>query len=176
MGYETEFTGRVAVHPPLNIHEIAYLRRFAGTRRMHRTRGPYYVDGGGHAGMALEPDVLDHNRPPDGQPALWCKWEPTGDGGAITWNEAEKFYGAVAWMAYLIDTFLKPGAAVEHELAAPVPGRDYPGAFRHFTFDHILDGAIDAVGEEPEDVWRLTVTANTVGTEALPDPRLDGGR
>ena len=36
MGYTTEFDGSVSISPPLNAHEIAYLRKFAASRRMDR--------------------------------------------------------------------------------------------------------------------------------------------
>jgi len=38
MGYTTEFDGSVRISPPLNAHEIAYLRRFAVSRRVTRRR------------------------------------------------------------------------------------------------------------------------------------------
>ncbi|MFD0566166.1 hypothetical protein ACFQ2M_32580 [Kitasatospora saccharophila] len=140
MGYQTVFTGRIAVEPPLNPQEVAYLRKFAGTRRMDRDRGPYFVDGTGFMGQGHDPDVRDHNEPPAGQPGLWCKWEPTADGAAIAWNRNEKFYRATEWMAYLVEHFLRPGAR-----AAGEPG------FEGFTFDHVLDGVVDARGEESYD-------------------------
>ena len=166
MGYNTEFRGAVTVVPPLNRHEIAYLRRFAETRRMDRERGPYYC-GKGYAGQADEPDIRDYNKPGFEQPGLWCKWEPTDDGSQIEWNQAEKFYDADAWMAYLIRTFLMPGAPLAEELASPVPGRYYAPEFSHFTFDHVVNGVIDAEGEEPDDVWQLIVTDNVVTTHEM---------
>jgi hypothetical protein len=39
MGYTTEFDGSVSISPPLNAHEIAYLRKFAASRRMAVLRG-----------------------------------------------------------------------------------------------------------------------------------------
>ena len=36
MGYTTEFEGSVSISPPLNAHEISYLRKFAASRRMDR--------------------------------------------------------------------------------------------------------------------------------------------
>ena len=84
------------------------------------------------------------------------------DGTAIKWNGVEKFYNSEAWMSYLIDLFLKPGVGLASELANPVPGRHYSAEFRHFTFDHELNGAIDAQGEDNDDRWRLIVTGNTV--------------
>ena len=80
MGYTTEFEGSVSISPPLNAHEIAYLRKFVASRRMDRTRGPYFVDGSGPFGQGHDGDIRDFNKPPAGQPGLWCWWEPTKDG------------------------------------------------------------------------------------------------
>jgi hypothetical protein len=162
MGYSTDFIGHVTVTPPLNQHEIAYLRKFAETRRMARANGPYFVDGTGYFGQGHDADIEDFGRSPDGQPGLWCQWVATDDGTGIEWNGIEKFRHADAWMAYLIATFLKPGAAVQKELAAPVPGRVYSDDLRHFTFDHQVSGVIEAQGEDPEDRWDLVVQANAV--------------
>jgi hypothetical protein len=83
MGYTTEFDGSVSISPPLNAHEIAYLRKFAASRRMDRARGPYFVDGSGPFGQGHDDDIRDFNKLPAGQPGLWCWWEPTKDGTAI---------------------------------------------------------------------------------------------
>ena len=85
----TEFEGSVSISPPLNAHEIAYLRKFAASRRMDRARGPYFVDGSGPFGQGHDDDIRDFNKPPAGQPGLWCRWEPTKDGTAIKWNGVE---------------------------------------------------------------------------------------
>ena len=157
MGYTTEFDGEISIEPPLNEHEVSYLERFAGTRRMHRRKGPYYVDAAGFAGQDHEEDVLDYNSPPIGQPGLWCQWIPEQNGRVLEWDQGEKFYESEAWMAYLIDHFLKPGAeAQRHGLPE----------FEHFTFDHVLNGVIYAQGEEPDDVWRLIVNDNEVTTQS----------
>ncbi|GAA2815412.1 hypothetical protein GCM10010441_45070 [Kitasatospora paracochleata] len=159
MGYTTTFTGRIAVEPPLGAQEIAYLRKFAGTRRMDRDNGPYYVDGTGYAGQGRDADIREYSKPPAGQPGLSCRWEPTDDGTAIEWNGWEKFYNATEWMAYLVDHFLKPGAH-----AQGMPG------FEDFTFDHVLNGVIDAQGEEDWDTWQLTVSDNTVSATGPVEP------
>ena len=159
MGYETEFTGSVQVVPPLNEAEIAFLKRFANTRRMDRANGPYFVDGSGYAGQGDDPDIRDSQKPPEGQPGLWCKWEASADGSAVAWNGHEKFYNAAEWMAYLIEHFLKPGAV------ASGPREEtwvYPPEFAEFTFDHVVNGRIEAEGEEPEDVWRIEVHDNVL--------------
>ncbi|MEV6212624.1 hypothetical protein [Kitasatospora sp. NPDC051914] len=151
MGYTTEFTGRVGIVPPLNQAETAYLRTFAATRRMDRERGPYFVGGTGYAGQGRDLDIRDYNHPPAGQPGLWCHWVPTEDGTALEWDGREKFYSATEWMAYLIDHFLRSQGEAEGQ----------PG-FEGFTFDHVLNGVIDAQGEEDDDRWRLTVRDNAV--------------
>lgn len=171
MGYTTDFSGHVTVEPPLNDNEVAFLSKFAETRRMDRERGPYFVDGTGYAGQGHDEDIRDFNNPPAGQPGLWCKWVPAGGGEdgdwtpeahndhgfgtAIYWSGAEKFYDAPEWMAYLIEHFLQPGGHAQ--------GKD---GFKHFTFDHKVNGVIEAQGEDPSDVWRLVVKDNVVTVEA----------
>ena len=152
MGYTTEFSGSVAIVPPLSAEEIAYLRKFNGTRRMNCTQGPYYVDRGGDFGQSNGPDVLDYNHAPDGQPGLWCQWTPTDDGAAIEWDGGEKFYDSVEWMTYLIKHFIGN---------EPLAKAHDPVAFG-FLQGHVLNGEIDASGEERGDLWRLVVTDNEV--------------
>lgn len=151
MGYDTHFTGHVTITPPLNPHEIAYLGKFADTRRMNRTNGPYFVDGSGPFGQGRDADIIDYNQPDPTQPGRWCGWVPTEDGTAIEWNGVEKFYSATEWMTYLVDHFLKPGGHAQGQ----------PG-FEEFTFDHTVNGTIDAQGEDPDDTWQLAVTDNVV--------------
>ena len=67
MGYTTEFYGQFSVDPPLNEAEIEYLKKFADTRRMRSSLGPYYVDRGGMCGQAHTPDIINYNSPPEGQ-------------------------------------------------------------------------------------------------------------
>lgn len=159
MGYTTDFEGRVTIEPPLNPHEVAYLRHFNQTRRMRRHNGPYYLGTGFH-GQDHQPDIIDYNSPDPTQPGLWCNWTPTDDGTGIEWDGGEKFYNSVEWMQYLINTFLRPGADLQRELAKPNIGRCYPTEFAHFTFDHIVNGRIEAQGEDGDDVWALVVDDN----------------
>ena len=90
MGYSTEFDGSVSIAPPLNAHEIAYSRKFAASRRMDRARGHYFVDDSGPLGQGHDDDIRDSNKPPAGQPGLWCWREPAKDGTALKWNGVEK--------------------------------------------------------------------------------------
>lgn len=159
MGYTTEFYGEVNVDPPLNGDEISYLRKFAETRRMNRTKGPYFVDGAEFMGQAHEEDILDYNSPPPGQPGLWCQWVPTDDGRSIVWDQGEKFYDADAWMVYLINHFLKVGA---HASIAMHDFNINIQYFKNFQFNHVLNGEFEAIGEESDDRWLLVVTNNIV--------------
>ena len=161
MGYTTEFEGQIDIEPPLNRAEVEYINKFADTRHMQRANGPYYVDA--RRGWGDESDVTDPNTPPEDQPGLWCNWEASGDGTAIFWNGMEKFYDSAEWMQYLIDHFLKEGAEVQKELLRRERAKlEGPSVFEAFTFNHILNGVIEAQGEDPEDKWRLWVKNNEV--------------
>ena len=125
MGYNTEFYGSVTVDPPLNAAEVEYLKEF--NRKDHRGA-----------------DV----------PGYYCQWVPADDGTAIEWDYNEKFYDATAWMEFIIDQYLRPGAWAEGE-----PGLE------GFTFDHTVNGVIRAFGEGQGDVWRLVVKDNVVSEQ-----------
>jgi hypothetical protein len=141
MGYTTIFNGQITVDPPLNPEEIAYLEKFAKTRRMTRAEGPYYV------AEIINPDnILDPNIPPDGQPNVHCQWVPTKDGEAIKWDGGEKFRAADEWMQYLIDHFI--GNTPRAKATLP------------FLQGHVLNGEIEASGEHPDDRWKLIVEDN----------------
>ncbi len=152
MGYTTEFTGSISIEPGLNQEEIDYLNKFAESRRMKRNFGPYYI-GTGEFGQDNEPDIADYNSSGD-QPSLWCHWVPNADGTALEWDGSEKFQESHAWMAYIIDHFLKPGA----EVKGVVPG---------LQCNHHCNGVIKAQGEEMDDRWKLIVTDNVVITVML---------
>ena len=154
MGYTTDFTGQISIDPPLNEKEIEYINQFNETRRMRRTNGPYFVGGGGMFGQDHDSDIQDYNRPPEGQPGLWCKWMATEDGKFIEWDGAEKFYDAAEWMQYIIDHFLG-----KNPIAKQVNS--------HFDFleGHTLNGEILAEGEEQGDIWKIFVNNNAVTTK-----------
>lgn len=82
-------------------------------------------------------DIDDYNGPPEGQPGLWCQWEPNEDGTAIHHDQGEKFYHYVEWLKYLIHHFLAP-------------------------WGYVLNGSVEWDGEEQGDVGRITVKANEV--------------
>lgn len=159
MGYTTDLYGSVTITPPLNADEQSYLRDFAETRRMRRDNGAYFVKGDGYCGQGDGPDrILDYNTPPPGQPGLRCQWVPTDDGAGLEHDGGDKFYNAVEWMQYLIDHFLRPGARAK--------GSKADERLARFTFDHVVNGTINAEGEESGDLWRLVVTDNRVDSQS----------
>lgn len=158
MGYTTNFRGKVEITPPLSAAQILYINKFCNTRRMKRDPAIaigmpdplgralnmpigedacYFVGGTGHAGKGRDPSILDFNRPPEGQPGLWCKWEVTDDGRFLQWNGAEKFYDYTEWVRYLI----------EHIFAA---------------WGCVLNGEIEWRGEREGDEGVITVRVNVV--------------
>jgi hypothetical protein len=163
MGYTTDFDGAVAVVPALNADEVSFLKDFAQTRRVERTGGPLYV---GHDvdnytdnfGQGEGTDtIINGNRPPAGQPGLWCQWVPTDDGSEIQWDEGEKFYCSAEWMKYIIENLLAPSARVfldNHKSEDP--------RLASFTCDHHVTGTIHAQGEEYSDRWAILVVDNVV--------------
>lgn len=148
MGYTTEFEGKIEITPPLNQKEVEYLNKFFETRRMDRKNGPYFVDGTGYAGQGRDADIIDFNKPPEGQPELWCKYEVSEDGSKIYWSGAEKFYSSVEWMEYIIDHFIG---------FKPLAKKELP-----FLESHLLHGVLEAQGEEVSDHWFLKVENNIV--------------
>ena len=155
MGYTTKFDGSISIVPPLNAHEISYLKRFAGSRHVDGEDGPY---------VTRDTDDPGFSQPPPEQPGLYCDWEPSDDGTVLRWNGSENSYDSPEWVRYLIGTFLRPDAALLAELVTSnlVPDRYYAPEFAHFTFDHVLDGVVNAQGEEVGDLWQLSVIANDV--------------
>jgi hypothetical protein len=159
MGYTTTFKGSFRFDRPLAAAHAAYLRQFAESRRMRRDpakcerladphrlavglpvgpEGGYYVgDCDRFASQIADGSVLDHNRPPEGQPGLWCQWVPDEGGDALVWDEGEKFYRYIEWLRYLIEHFLKP-------------------------WGYVLNGRVTWEGEDSDDVGVLTVTDNVV--------------
>lgn len=160
MGYTTEFMGSFTIEPPLTPAQVAYLNAFSGTRRVTRDaektaqrpdalreavglpvgpEGAYFVGEGGYAGQGGGPDIIDGNRPPKGQPGLWCQWVPSEDGTELKWDEGEKFYEYEAWLEYIIEHFMTP-------------------------WGRTLNGDVEWQGEDRDDIGVLVVRDNVVTT------------
>lgn len=149
MGYTTDFVGHIDVAPRLNAEEIRYLTAFSRSRRAEREGGPYVVPGNPY----VRDDAASRAPVAEGQPGYWCDWEPCWDGCCFAYNGAEKFYGSVAWLRYLIDHFLKPGA-----VASTVDDPQFAG----FTFDHRLDGTVVGCRRDTKELFAIDVRANEV--------------
>lgn len=164
MGYTTDFEGAFKLDRALAPEHAKYLTAFAQTRRMRRVpavastlpdpirmaaglpvgiEGGYYVGGyGKNYGQARDASVVDHNKPPADQPALWCQWTPNEDGTAIIWDGGEKFCNYVEWISYLIENFLEP-------------------------WGYKLNGEVKWSGEERGDLGAITVKDNQVTVRKL---------
>lgn len=115
--------------------------------------GGYYVGPPGNNGQedmwtrhgppGIRGGVIDSNTEPEGQPGLWCKWEPNSDGTAIVWSGAEKFYDYVEWIQYLLDHFLTPWG---YKLSGRV---DWQGEDEHDTGFIVIYNGKAFVNEEP---------------------------
>ena len=152
MGVTTRYLGHVDISPPLNQAEYDYLTLFSRSRRSFRDGGPYEVfPVDPHEEVpGLHPDAAAerYNRIADGQPAYWCQWVPCSRGCCLSWNGHEKFYAGEAWLRYLIDHFLRPGAVAQ---SAPDVW------FRRFTFDHDVNGAVVGEQEDNRELFSLVV-------------------
>ena len=180
MGYTTDFRGHFNLDKPLSPSHALFLARFAGTRRMKRDaaktalrpdpvreaaglpigeEGAYFVGEGGFAGQNSGPDVKNSNRPPWGQPGLWCQWVPLQDGSplknytqeedseeeyegctSIGWDGGEKFYYYTEWLEYLIEHFLQP-------------------------WGYTLNGVVTWQGEENGDIGKIIVENNKTSVQ-----------
>ena len=93
------------------------------------------------AEISTHPCVLGEWRPPidsrGRQPGLWCQWRPNDDGTAIVWDEGEKFYSYIEWLAYIMDHFLRP-------------------------WGYELEGSVYWDGEESDDFGVLEIKDNKV--------------
>lgn len=130
MGYETEFIGVLIVSPALGSRHYNYLQKFSDTRRMERDEtktkvredpireaidlpvgpdGGYFVGEDGYKGQDDGFDVTDPNKPPQGQPSLWCHWAPETT-STISCDGPAKYSSAQAhqWIQYLIANFFEP--------------------------------------------------------------------
>lgn len=148
MGYTTDFDGEIAISPPLNAEEIKFIQGHNKTRRMKRSKGPYYISAAGNCGQEREEDIIDYNSPPEDKLSLWCGWTCNDEGTCIVWDGNEKFYQSVEWMKWLIDHILGSNPLAKPSLP--------------FLQGHTLNGQIKAQGEEPVDRWKLVVENNVV--------------
>lgn len=159
MGYTTDFSGEFDISPAIKPEHEKYINTFSHTRRMQRdpskveslpdpvraavglpvgSQGEFFVGATGHAGQDKDASILDYNRPPEGQPGLWCQW--IVEDGVLRWDEGEKFYSYVEWLDYMIEKFFEP-------------------------WGYTLNGTVEWFGEDHDDRGRIVVTNNVVRTQ-----------
>lgn len=107
-------------------------------------------------------DVASYNRVAVGMPGMWCPWTCCDEGCCLRWDQGEKPYTPERWLRYLIDTFLRPGAALAADPAARARG---------LTFDHVLAGMIVGERRETCELFALAVKDNVVRRRTLVPPR-----
>lgn len=156
MGYTTNFEGTFRLDNRLFDTQVLYLLEFSGTRRMKRDvtllqdipdpareavglplgkDGCYFVNQ--KWSKQSDDSIVDYNRPPSGQPGLWCQWIPTSDGQGIQWDGQEKFYKYVEWLQYVVNHFLEP-------------------------WGYLLNGEVNWQGESPGDTGQIIVENNRI--------------
>ena len=150
MGYNTDFNGELKIEPVLKPEDKLFLERFSNSRHMKRDvvktielfgQGNYGVEGEWFLDDKMNPDhtpdIVNYNCPPSTQPGLWCDFCPNEEGTALVWNGNEKTYDGLEWITYLVTNYLAP--------------RGY-----------VVNGRLDAFGEERGDVWAIVVKDNVV--------------
>lgn len=158
MGYTTDFLGHLEISPRLNDAEVEYLTAFSESRRWDRPQGPYAVPDNPRAEDDETAPVERTNRPAPGQPGLWCQWLPCPTGCCLSDDGTEKFYAPVAWLTYLVEHFLRPGA---------LAGRSGSPVFEQFTFDHVLDGTVVARRRDTRRMWVIELNQNVLTERVL---------
>ncbi len=158
MGYTTSFRGSFEFSRSLTKEEQTFLNTFSASRRMKwdvaklqatfcgkhgnpfTPSDPYGPEGAfftfdNDEECYNHPAVVNYNKPPTGQPGLWCLW--TCNENTLYWSGGEKFYNYVEWLQYLIDTFFSPWGIT-------------------------LDGAVQWEGEDPTDLGVISVRHNRI--------------
>jgi hypothetical protein len=97
-------------------------------------------------------------RPTDTTRSLRDSHNCGASGCCLAFDGNEKFYQPVAWMKYLIQHFLKPGAE------ASKSGHEQ---FSGFTFDHRLDGLIIGCRRDNKELFAIEVSDNRVTERIL---------
>lgn len=179
MGYTTNFTGEIAVTPPLSADEADFLARFARTRHCEHQPNLYFAMPGllspaellqlGRHAAYMHSDCPRPGsscyRSATGAPGLWCQWVPgtinhdTGEFTSIEWNGGEKFYDYAEWMKFLIQHFLMPGAFA---LTGSGLAETGSAAAVMSPAGHVLNGVIEWRGEEDSDMGQIIVKDNAV--------------
>ena len=187
MGFSTTYLGRLDIEPRLNAAEVEWLNAYAKVDRRHFT-DPYEVPMNPQAFVIEQEQRRREARarparaarrsahsviedpfttlvPRDGSPYPHLDWTPCAEGCCLNWDSStEKSRMAEAWLQYLIDQFLRPGAEARTS--------NRPD-FADFTFNHVLNGTIAAERNDTRELWLIVCRDNTVSTQSIVAPDED---
>jgi hypothetical protein len=159
MGLHTDYLGSLRIKPSLSPAEVDFLKSFNHTRHCGDRAA---LDVVAHpADNDPAGDVASHNFVAVGMPGLWCPWTCCDEGCCLRWDQGEKPYTPERWLRYLINTFLRPGAALAADPAARARG---------LSFDHVLGGMIVGERRETCELFALAVKDNVVRRRTLVPP------
>jgi hypothetical protein len=160
MGLHTDYLGSLRIEPALSPAEVDFVKSFNRTRHCgDRSALDVAMHPSDNDRMS---DVESYNRVSSGMPGLWCPWTCCPEGCCLYWNQREKPYAPDQWLRYLINTFLRAGAARAVDPAARALG---------LTFDHVLNGMIVGERRETSELFALAVKDNVVRRRILVPPR-----
>lgn len=129
MRYPIQFDSHLTLDRPLSPQHLAYLNQFVQIRRVALSvehlqaipdplreavglplgeEGAYFVDLDFDHERLLEPMVLNINKPPHGQPSLWCAWRFDLGGASLSYSDSYNLYRCYVWLQYLLEHFLLP--------------------------------------------------------------------
>jgi hypothetical protein len=156
--YTIQFESNLTLDRPFLPEHFAYLDRFVQTRRVTCSvehlqnvpdllreaadlplgpEGAYFVGIDFDKEHIRKPIVLAINKPPQGQPSLWCSWRLDPDGVTLRYVATSNLYLCYTWLQYLLDHFLKP-------------------------WNYQLNGEIRWQGDNEADRGQIIVRANTI--------------
>ena len=131
MGYRTIFNGHLYFDKPVEKTLKQYINNFQEIRHMKRDvsiikeidpewethcfdgklgyQGEYYVPVKNDKVIVdfMDKSIISYNDPADTVPGLWLDWM-IDENDHLVWNNAEKFYGYIDWLEYLITHFFAP--------------------------------------------------------------------
>lgn len=157
MRLHTSYLDHLRIAPGRNADGVEFVRAFNSTRHCGDDDAPRRT---AEHPADHEPtgDVTAYNRVAPGLPGLWCPWTCCSTGCCRHWNGVEKPSAQSAWLSYLSDTFLRPGAALAGDGRARRLG---------LTVDHVLDGVLVGERRETAELLALEGRDNAVRQRVL---------
>lgn len=164
MDNKAKFQGEITVNPPLNEFERSYLLAFHKTPHVIYVDGPLHVTSDDNETFAPTEDeyysVIDRENFDTSQPGLRSFWDINDEGTGMLNEEPENAVMAGEWLDYIIKSLFS-------DKAKSYVGMHHTGdrRFDRFSFNHVFNGVIHGYGENPDDIWRITVKDNVVTTQ-----------